>query len=80
MTEVAYFDIYPKGDAVEFVGTWSNYPYFPSGNIIVSSIENGLFVLRPTMTDAPTPAPVPTPPPSPVVRTMSPTQTYKEGR
>ncbi|MCA9973192.1 MAG: choice-of-anchor B family protein [Anaerolineales bacterium] len=46
-TEVAYFDIYPSSDSANFNGAWSNYPYFDSGLIIVSGIEQGLFVLRP---------------------------------
>ncbi|WP_420449880.1 choice-of-anchor B family protein [Candidatus Palauibacter sp.] len=33
-------------DAPGFAGSWSNYPFFPSGNIIVSSMREGLFVLR----------------------------------
>lgn len=45
LTEYGYFDVSPECDRVQFMGTWSNYPYFPSGNIIVSSIEKGLFVL-----------------------------------
>ena len=28
---------------------WSVYPYFPSGNVVVSGIEQGLFVLRPNL-------------------------------
>ena len=28
------------------LGSWSNYPFFESGNIIVSSIEMGLYVLK----------------------------------
>jgi len=55
LEEVAYF-VTPSA--------WSVYPYFPSGNIIVSSIPGGLFVLR-EYSGLPTPAP-PTPtPPSP---------------
>ena len=34
----------------------SNYPYFDSGVVIVSGIEQGLFVLRPQGTAAPVPA------------------------
>jgi len=45
MTEIAFFDTYPSGNATEFEGAWSVYPYLPSGNIIVSDISNGLFVL-----------------------------------
>jgi len=49
--EIAYFDVAPycdttKSSGVSFSGTWSNYPYFPSGNVILNSIELGLFVLR----------------------------------
>jgi choice-of-anchor B domain-containing protein len=44
--EVAYFDSYPDDDNAQFNGDWGNYPYFPSGNIIISDLERGLFVLR----------------------------------
>jgi len=57
--EEAFFDIYPSSDSNSFNGAWSNYPYFPSGNIIVSGIEQGLFVLKQTsrLTASPTSAP-----------------------
>jgi choice-of-anchor B domain-containing protein len=48
LTEEAYFDIYPDSDSAQFNGAWSVYPYFESGNVIVSGIEQGLFVLNPT--------------------------------
>lgn len=48
LREVAFFDIYPPDDAAEFNGAWSNYPFFGSGVVIVSGIEQGLFVVRPT--------------------------------
>ncbi|GIV58752.1 MAG: hypothetical protein KatS3mg042_1665 [Rhodothermaceae bacterium] len=44
--EVAFFDTYTPGDGTSFQGAWSVYPYFPSGTIVVSSIGEGLFVLR----------------------------------
>jgi choice-of-anchor B domain-containing protein len=44
--EVAYFDTYPGDDAAQFNGLWSCYPYFPSGTIIGSDLERGLFVWR----------------------------------
>jgi len=44
-TEIAFFDTYPGSDAANFNGAWSNYPYFPSGTVIVSDLERGLFVL-----------------------------------
>lgn len=41
--EVGYFDTTPyEGGA----GSWSNYPYFESGAIIVTSMKEGLFVLK----------------------------------
>lgn len=44
--EVGYFDVAPYCSSPGFQGSWSNYPYFESGTIIVSSIERGLFVLK----------------------------------
>lgn len=46
MSEVGFFDTFPNNDAASFNGAWSVYPFFPSGNIIVSDINNGLFVIR----------------------------------
>jgi choice-of-anchor B domain-containing protein len=47
LQEVGYFDVYPVDDNPAFNGTWSNYPFFKSGVVAVSGIEQGLFVLRP---------------------------------
>jgi choice-of-anchor B domain-containing protein len=47
LSEVGFFDVYPVDDQALFNGTWSNYPFFASGTVIVSGIEQGLFVLRP---------------------------------
>ena len=45
--KIAYFDTYPQNtDYTGYHGAWSPYPYLPSGNILVSDTENGLFVLR----------------------------------
>lgn len=46
--QTGYFDTYPADDNAFFNGSWSVYPFFPSGNVIVSDIERGLFVLDPT--------------------------------
>lgn len=43
--EAAYFDV-SSSDAASFSGAWSVYPYFNSEYIVVSDIQNGLFVLR----------------------------------
>jgi choice-of-anchor B domain-containing protein len=45
--EVAYFDTVPWGeDTPGFSGSWSNYPFFDSGVILVTSMREGLFILR----------------------------------
>lgn len=41
------YDTYPQGTGNGFSGAWGVYPYLPSGNIVVSDINNGLFVLTP---------------------------------
>ncbi|MBK9401621.1 MAG: choice-of-anchor B family protein [Bacteroidetes bacterium] len=42
------YDTYPQGVGNGFSGAWGVYPYLPSGNLVVSDINNGLFVLTPT--------------------------------
>ena len=45
--EVGFFDTVPHGDDKPgFGGSWSNYPYFNSGSIVVSSMNEGLFIVR----------------------------------
>ncbi len=45
--EVGSFDTAPTADNVAgFAGSWSNYPYFKSGVIVVSSQAEGIFILR----------------------------------
>ena len=56
LTEVAFFDVYPRSDSRKEDGTWSNYPFFDSGIVIVSEIEQGLFILRPNLVDGVNPA------------------------
>jgi hypothetical protein len=51
LTEVAYFDVYPEDDATGFLGSWSNYPFFASGYIAVSSIDRGLFIVKHNVLD-----------------------------
>ncbi len=46
MTEIGFFDTYPANNNSPNGGLWSNYPYFKSGNIILSDTERGLFVVR----------------------------------
>jgi choice-of-anchor B domain-containing protein len=49
LREIAFFDVRPEDDKRDYIGTWSNYPFFASGIVIVGSIERGLFVLRPNL-------------------------------
>ncbi len=43
--EVGYYDTYlPAGNG--FSGDWGVYPFFPSGNFVVSDMQSGLYVLR----------------------------------
>jgi len=53
MDEVNYFDTYPSNNSAAFNGVWNVYPYFESGNLVVSGFGNasvngdgGLFILR----------------------------------
>ena len=48
MQEVGYFDVFPAADVNEFVGTWSNFR-FGNGTTVVSTIDSGLFVLKPNI-------------------------------
>ncbi|MCI0637287.1 MAG: choice-of-anchor B family protein, partial [Actinobacteria bacterium] len=43
-TQIAWFDTYPEDDEPEFNSLWNNYPFLPSGHIIGSDIEKGMFV------------------------------------
>lgn len=45
-TEIGFFDTYPDNDNTSFNGAWNVYPYLPSGNIIISDINRGLFIVR----------------------------------
>lgn len=46
MNEIASFDTYPSNNNAQYNGAWSVYPYFASGNIIISDIDRGLFIVK----------------------------------
>lgn len=48
LSEIAFFDVYPADDNLSFSGTWSNYPYFRSGNVIATNRTEGFAVFKPT--------------------------------
>lgn len=65
LSEIAYFDTTSDaGDGMD--GAWGVYPFFNSGNVVVSSVNEGLFVLEPNFgsTSRPTMEPKPTKNPS----------------
>jgi len=43
--DAGYYDTYPA-PVVGYVGAWNVYPYFPSGKIIISDMQTGLYVLE----------------------------------
>ena len=45
ITEQGFFDSHPSNNNAGYEGIWSLYPYFESGNIILSDRE-GFFVVR----------------------------------
>ncbi len=47
MVKVGQFDTSPLNSPT-FGGCWGVYPYLPSGNLVASDIELGLFVIAPT--------------------------------
>ncbi|KAK0614712.1 hypothetical protein B0T14DRAFT_593307 [Immersiella caudata] len=50
--EVGFFDTYPEDDHlpgggnITFTGTWSNYPFFKSGFILINTMDRGAFVVK----------------------------------
>ena len=49
LSTAGYFDTYTANNGTSYNGAWSSYPYFNSGIVIVSSIGEGVFVLRPRL-------------------------------
>lgn len=47
MIVVGSYDSYSQGAGDGFNGCWGVYPYLPSGNLVLSDIDNGLFVVSP---------------------------------
>ncbi len=39
------FDSFPSGDNIGFPGAWGTYPFLPSGNVLISDIDSGLYVV-----------------------------------
>ncbi|HKZ74540.1 MAG TPA: choice-of-anchor B family protein [Steroidobacteraceae bacterium] len=67
LRETGYFDtfLFPNTNNAGTDGAWGVYPFLPSGTLVVSDIENGLFLLRKNETSA-TPPPATPPPQQPL--------------
>ncbi|ALG12880.1 choice-of-anchor B family protein [Kibdelosporangium phytohabitans] len=50
LSEVAYFDIYPSSNGSGFNGAWNVHPFYASGTVAISGIEQGLVLVKPTLT------------------------------
>ncbi|MBX2827970.1 MAG: choice-of-anchor B family protein [Flavobacteriaceae bacterium] len=46
ISEEGYFDSYPPNNNASFDGAWSVYPYFGSGNIVISDINRGFLLVK----------------------------------
>jgi len=44
--EVGFFDTYPVNNSASFNGAWGVYPFLPSGNLLISDINSGLYILK----------------------------------
>jgi hypothetical protein len=51
-TEVGFFDTYTPSNSASFNGAWGVYPFLPSGNILVSDINSGLYILKDNAKDS----------------------------
>ena len=62
--EIGFFDTYPtpSENSANFAGAWGVYPFLPSGNILISDISYGLFIVKSAANTGETPNP---PPPTP---------------
>jgi choice-of-anchor B domain-containing protein len=49
LTQAAYFDTYTPNNNASYNGSWSNYPFYDSGIVAASGIDEGLFILKPTI-------------------------------
>jgi choice-of-anchor B domain-containing protein len=45
IVKIAQFDTYP-GQTIGFDGNWGVYPFLPSGNLVLSDITEGLFIVH----------------------------------
>ncbi|WP_299121655.1 choice-of-anchor B family protein [uncultured Winogradskyella sp.] len=46
MVETGFIDTYIPNNETDFHGAWNIYPFFESGNILISDIEGGMFIAK----------------------------------
>ena len=49
--EIDWYDTYPSSDAASFAGLFSVYPFFPSGTVIGSDEQTGLYIWSTCLTE-----------------------------
>jgi choice-of-anchor B domain-containing protein len=58
MTETGYFDSFPSNNNANYNGSWNVYPYFGSGNIVISDMSNGFLLVKSSAVDTEDPVAV----------------------
>ena len=46
ISEEGFFDTYTPSNSAGFDGAWNVYPFFASGNIVISDIDSGFFLVK----------------------------------
>ena len=46
ISEEGYFDTYTASNSAQFDGAWNVYPFFASGNVVISDINSGFFLVK----------------------------------
>jgi len=49
LQEAAYFDTVPENDLAVFNGAWTAYPYFRDGKVVISTLDRGVFIVKPVL-------------------------------
>jgi len=58
MAEEGYFDSYPASNSASFSGAWNVYPFFASGNIVISDLNRGFLLVKSAAVDTTDPVAV----------------------
>ena len=51
MAETGFFDSFPSNNNANYNGAWNVYPYFGSGNIVISDMSNGFLLVKSSEVD-----------------------------